>query len=100
MTGVFTTFISCFVNAYPNKQLIDYSYFEQMKDLCPSFLAAITMFLCVLAAGRLPLGLFAVLVVQIITGVAVYLLISVLGKLKPFELIWQMISSKIGKKGK
>jgi hypothetical protein len=49
MTGAFTTIISCFINASPNKKLIGYSYLEQMKDILPSFAAAVVMLAAVLA---------------------------------------------------
>lgn len=84
MTGVFTTFISCFVNAYPNKKLINYSYFEQMKDLIPSFALSILMLVVVLLVGLLPIPTIAVLLLQVLVGTAVYFLSSAIFRVRPF----------------
>jgi O-antigen/teichoic acid export membrane protein len=84
MTGVFTTFISCFVNAYPNKKLINYSYFEQMKDLIPSFILSILMLVVVLLVGLLPIPTIAVLLLQVLVGTAVYFLSSAIFRVRPF----------------
>lgn len=96
MTGVFTTFTSCFINAYPNKKLIGYSYMEQMKDLLPSFLLSVFMLLCVLLVERLGLGTIATLCVQIVIGVAVYIGMSVICRLQPFRLLLQALNTKKG----
>ena len=94
MTGVLTTFISCFINAYPNRELLGYSYFEQMRDILPSFLTAIVMCAVVLGVGMLDLGLILTLVVQVIVGVAVYLGLSALLRLEPFRMLLKMIKRK------
>lgn len=96
MTGVFTTFTSCLINAYPNKKLIKYSYFEQMRDLIPSFLASIAMLVGVLAVQLLDLGNILTLVLQVLAGIALYLLISVVFRLQPFRFLLNLI--KVRKK--
>ncbi len=98
LTGVVTTFISCFVNAFPNKKLIDYSYFEQMRDILPSFAASAFMCGCVLAVGLLGLSAVATLAIQIFVGVAVYLLISIIAKMKPFMQLLGVIKAVKEKK--
>lgn len=94
MTGAFTTVISCFINAYPNKKLIDYSYFEQMRDILPSIAAAVVMLGAVLAVQLLGLGAFVTLAVQIALGVAVYAAVSVIFRLEPFRLLLNMLKNK------
>lgn len=99
MTGVFTTITSCFVNAYPNKKLIDYSYFEQAKDLLPSLIASVVMCVGVLLVRNLGLGAFPTLVLQILVGVAVYLLLSMIVKLEPFMILKNMGLKMLKKRG-
>ena len=91
MTGVITTGISCFVNASPNKKLIGYSYFEQIKDIMPSLVAALVMFVAVLVVGKLPLSNILTLVVQVAVGVTVYVAISAIFKLRPFLMCFDMV---------
>lgn len=90
-TGIFTTIISCFINAYPNKKLIDYSYFEQMKDILPSFLIAIIMCGVVLSVQLLHMGTVVTLFVQIIIGVVLYITLSAVFRLEPFRMLVGML---------
>ena len=98
MTGIFTTVISCFVNSYPNKKLINYSYFEQMRDILPSFAASLVMFGVVLAVGMLPLSPILLLLLQIITGIAVYVAISAITKMKPYLTVLTMLKTMLRRK--
>ena len=92
MTAIITGFLSFFVNAAPNKKLINYSYAEQMRDLVPSFLAAVIMCAAVLAVGLLKLNTIVTLLIQVIVGVGIYLTLSVVFKLKPFLIILNMLT--------
>ena len=100
MTGVFTTIISFFVNAYPNKQLINYSYAEQVKDIVPSFVASFVMFFAVVFVGRLGLGTVATLLIQMICGVVVYVLISVVFKIEQFGVLKSILGNMLYKKNR
>lgn len=84
MTGAVTTGLGCFVNAAPNRKLVGYSYMEQMKDILPSFAASLLMCGVVLLCGTLQLSLVPKLLLQIVVGIAVYVLISAVARLKPF----------------
>lgn len=99
MTGVFTVLISCFVNAFPNKKLINYSYFEQMKDILPSFFASVVMLICILLVQLLKLNLISTLVIQVIVGLVLYLLISIIFKMSAFTQLYDILKKNIGKKG-
>jgi O-antigen/teichoic acid export membrane protein len=94
LTGAVTTLISCFINATPNKDLIGYAYFEQMWDILPAFLSSILMLIAVLFVGKLQLPVVLVLVLQVFTGIAVYLLISVVTRMEAFRIIWDNVRNK------
>ena len=98
-TGIITGLISCFVNASPNKKLVGYSYFEQMKDILPSLLFSLVMLGCVLAVQLLHLNNILTILLQIVVGVVVYVLLSMLFKLEPFRILLN-IFKKFFKKGK
>ena len=91
MTGVFTTVTSCFINAYPNKKLIGYSYLEQMKDILPSFALSFVMLAAVLAVELLELNGLVTLVLQVAVGVAVYVTASALLRLEPFRMLLKLL---------
>ncbi len=94
LTGAITTLISCFINATPNKDLIGYSYFEQMWDILPAFLSSVLMLIAVLFVGKLQLSVALLLILQVLTGIAVYLLISVVTRMEAFRIIWDNVRNK------
>lgn len=95
MTGLVTTWISWFVNAFPNKQLIGYSYREQVCDLLPILLAAMLMCGLVMVIGSWLHGLgiisLVTMIVQILAGIAIYLISSLFLKPKPFRILLEQI---------
>lgn len=87
MTGVVTAWIGWFVNAHPNKKLLNYSYIDQIKDLLPQMLMTIIMCVAVLLVGKLECGTLITLIVQVIVGIIVYLLLSIVFKPMPYRMI-------------
>lgn len=98
MTGVFTVLASCFINAFPNKKLIDYSYLEQMKDIIPSFVVSIVMLACILLIGLLKLNPLIIIMIQVVIGILVYILVSMLLKIKGYKLLFNIIKGFLSKK--
>lgn len=94
MTGVITTLISCFINAHPNKKLINYSYFEQMKDLIPSILVTAIMGVVTYLVTFLGFRSWLTLILQIVVGAAVYVALSAAFKLKGFTFLISMLKNK------
>ncbi|WP_051197784.1 lipopolysaccharide biosynthesis protein [Butyrivibrio sp. MB2005] len=71
--GIFYTIFASVVNSFPNKKLLNYSYFEQIRDILPSFLLAVVMGAVVYLLplpGTLPV--IVVLIIQIVVGAIVY----------------------------
>ena len=95
VTGMVTGLISCFINAAPNKKLIDYSYFEQMKDILPSFVIALLMFVAVQTVELFHWGAIATLMMQIFFGVMLYFALSAAFKLRPFIMLINTLKRKI-----
>ncbi len=87
MTGVFTTVISCFINAFPNRKLINYSYLEQMKDLLPAILLSVGMGAVAYTMLFFGLASWLTLILQVIVGVIVYVVLSALFKAEGFVFI-------------
>lgn len=96
-TGLITTWISWFVNAFPNKKLIGYSYKEQIFDLFPILFMALGMCAVVLQLGYhletySAVSTVAILAVQIVSGIVIYLLVSLV--MKPAPFLWIIQSAK------
>lgn len=76
--------IATFVNAFPNKKLMNYTYLEQIRDLIPSFLVSIIMGLIVWLMNMIPCSAYLLLPLQIIAGIIIYILLSKLLKIEGF----------------
>ncbi len=95
-TGLITSWIGWFVNAYPNKKLINYSYKEQIFDIIPSLLMSLIMFVIVWSVGHYCHDMMNIIVViiQVITGVITYLVLSIIFKSKPFYTLLEYIKNR------
>lgn len=93
-TGLFTTWISWFVNSYPNKSLIDYSYREQFFDLVPPLIMSLLLFGIVSLVGKFALPLIILLIVQVLIGIGVYSLMIILIKPQPYYLLKEIIKNR------
>lgn len=81
---VFSGVISSFINAFPNRKLLNYGYLEQIKDIVPSLLLSIVMMGICMAVLLLNLNAWITLILQMIAGTVVYLLGAWLFKFEPF----------------
>lgn len=86
-----STILSSFINAYPNKKLLGYSYWEQICDILPAFFLSIAMMVAVLLIKQLPINLYLLLLLQIFAGCSVYLIGSYLFKMESFTYLLNSI---------
>ncbi len=92
--------ICTIINAWPNKKLFDYSIVEQLKDILPSLILSIVMCVAVISIRSfLHLPLIIALLIQIIFGVFIYLLGSLIIKLDSFYYLQDTIKSFLKKRG-
>ena len=88
------------INSWPNKKLIGYSYFEQLKDIIPGMLLAIVMGVAVLPFNFINLSPLICLMIQIILGAIVYIMGAKLIKLDSYEYIMSIVKDKFAKHAK
>ncbi|MCM1006792.1 MAG: lipopolysaccharide biosynthesis protein [Ruminococcus flavefaciens] len=100
MGSAFTTLISCFVNASPNKKLLNYSYAEQMKDIIPAMALSVVMGALVYGISFIGLTSWFTLIIQIVAGIVIYIMGAKLFHIESFEYILSIIKEIIGKKTK
>ena len=96
--GVISSVVSAAVNAHPNKELINYGYLEQMRDILPTIVLSLIMFGVVYAMNLLALPTAVLLVLQIIVGVIVYGGLSLLFKLESVQFLYQLLG-RLRKRG-
>lgn len=87
-----------FVNAFPNIKLINYSIKEQLGDLLPNLLISFAMAFSVYCIGRIQINVYILLLVQIVSGVIIYVLLSASFKIDEFYYIKNLLLEKIKRK--
>lgn len=86
-SNLFFSVVNQIINAWPNRKLLKYSYGQQIADILPSVLLSGVMFGAVWCVQYLHLGNFVTLLIQVIIGVAIYLLGSKLFRIESFDYI-------------
>ena len=86
-TYMATSVVSTFVNAYPNKKVIGYSYFEQIRDICPAFVLSLVAGAVAYPIAFAGLPDIAIIALQAVVMIAVYLLLAKLFKVEEFAYL-------------
>lgn len=96
--GAVSTIIAIFVNSAPNKKLLNYSYFEQIKDLLPSLLISIIMGAAVYSILFLGLSSWLTLIIQIALGAVIYIGLAEIFKLECYIYLKNIIMGYLKRK--
>ena len=97
VSGLVYSVIAAMFNSYPNRKLLGYSYFEQIRDILPSFLLALVMGAVIYLITLIPMPTVLILTVQILVGVIIYAGVSCVLKLEPFFYILNTIKQLKGR---
>lgn len=86
--------ISTFINSWPNRYLLNYSYKEQMKDIIPSLLLSLFMGICIypIFFCGLPDGI--TLFAQVFMGIIIYLMLSIVTKHETLRYLLAYVRKK------
>ena len=99
-----SSILSLVINSFPNRKLLNYSIFEQVKDILPYLGLSVLMGAPVYAMNYLYLSLgwnmYLVLAMQIVIGVALYVGLSMLFKLEIFKYLLNTIKEFLHKNKK
>jgi len=91
--------ISTFINSFPNRKLLNYKYFDQIKDMLPSVILSLVMGGIVWCINLIGLSDILTLVIQVPLGVIIYIVGAKLFRLKIFDYAWELVK-KLFKKDK
>lgn len=94
--GAVSTLISCFVNAHPNKKLLNYSYLEQMKDILPEMILSFAMGMAIYPISFINIPDILLIIIQGICGIFIYCLLAWLFKLESFLYLMHTIKLYFG----
>lgn len=85
------------INSWPNKKLLGYGYFEQLRDILPSVLIALFMGGCVNLVKLLGFSDFLMILVQVPLGAFIYVGLSALFHLEAYVYLKSVFLSIVGK---
>ena len=91
---VFSGIISSFINSYPNKKLLNYSYIEQIKDITPSIFISIIMGSVVFLIHLLEYNNILTILLQIIFGGMIYAGLSYVTKNENFMYLLNIVKNR------
>lgn len=83
--------LSTFINAYPNKKLLGYSYLEQIKDMAPSIIISLVMMGVILPLTLLQITPILLMILQVVLGLSVYFGLAKLFRLESLEYVLNTI---------
>ena len=98
LSYIVCTVIQIVVNSIPNRRLINYRYKQQIADLMPSLLCSVAMCIVVSLVGLLPLNVYALLALQIVTGIGVYSALTFIFNRNTFKYVIVTAKSLVKKK--
>lgn len=78
------------------KKCIGYTYLEQLSDIAPSLLLAISMGVIVYLVGKINVNVIIVLFFQVVVGAGYYLAMSCILHFEPFIYLVKMLKEKFG----
>lgn len=96
---LFTAISSSFINAYPNKRLMNYSYREQIRDIYPFIFLSALMAVIIYPISILPINSMIIILLQIIAGGFVYIFGSKLLHFDSFDYIWNFVLKFLKNRG-
>lgn len=84
-----------FINAFPNKRLLNYAYREQLEDLLPALLISAIMSAIIMIFDRFTIfSALISLIIEILLGIIIYVTLSLITKNKTFEFLMTTIKRK------
>lgn len=89
--------IGLFVNIYPNKKLVKYSFKEILRDIFPASLFTLIMCLAISCVDFIGLSPIIALLIQIFVGFGIYVLVAYISKDKTLKEIVSIAKSFINR---
>lgn len=94
---LFASVVNQIINSWPNRKLLNYTYLEQIRDILPSVVLAVSMGIVVFFIGKISLPMTILLVIQILFGIIIYTVGSAILKLDEYVYIKNVLMGFIKK---
>ncbi len=90
---VFCTIVALVVNSIPNNKIIGYTFKMQIIDLLPNLFSSVLMGIIVYLFGLIKINIYLSFVLQILIGIFIYVLLSVLFQNSSFKYLWNKLKN-------
>jgi len=91
LAGALISPVCVFINSFPNRYLLNYGFFEQITDIAPSLILSIACGLMIFPISRLGIPNFAIITLQVVSGLTFYLFLAKVFKMESFYYLMQML---------
>lgn len=81
------------INTWPNRKLLEYGYIEQLRDIMPCILLAVSMGAAVWCVSFVGLPLAATFLIQVMLGASIYIAGSALFRIDSFTYLMEILKS-------
>lgn len=95
LSSLLCTFVALVINTLPNRALIGYRYSFQLTDILPNLGCAVVMGGLVFLLGRLAMPVYLLLPLQILAGIMLYVLLSIVTKNENFAYLLDLIKHSL-----
>lgn len=92
-----TSVVATFINSFPNRKLLQYTFFEQMRDIMPAIVLSGAMAVGLHIVQYFIKNIYLLLVIQVLCGIIIYVALSVLFHVDSFEYMMQFIKNRVKK---
>ena len=93
-----TSVIFAFINAYPNKKLINYSFMEQIKGIAPYLFISLFMYFVVSILNLLVVNYVLKIVIQVLVGAVIYIGLQFILQTEEFVYFLNGLKEKVKEK--
>ena len=91
---ILQTALSMFINTYYTKELIDFGFWKQIRDVCPMFILSLFIFLLLVFVLSFISNMLLQIVIGGIVGVGVYIFLAYIFKFKELSDVKFILSRK------
>ena len=90
--------ISTLINIWPNKEILDYSYMEQFRDIGANLIVGFVAGAAAWSITFLSIGYFPMLLIQVVVGAVTFLLFSHLSHIESYSYIKSLVKEQVKNK--
>lgn len=91
VSSICCTAVALAVNTFPNRKLLGYWYHYQLADILPNLILSAIMGALVMWMGNLSMSMYLLLPLQILTGVVVYVALSIVTRNENFRYLLEFL---------